>query len=220
MMLERRVGGLIFGDAHLDEPFLDEVKGQGVPLVLVSRHAGDHVSATCNDYLGGRLVAEHLLAVGRRDVAVLAGLPFASTARDRTRGLTDVFREAGIDVPQSRIVHGPFDAAGGRAAAEEILAAGNYPDAIFATNDFAAIGALGALRDHGLAVPDDVALVGYNDTPLAAEMPVPLTTVRSPIHEMGRRALELLTAVMEGRTPESVRLDPELVVRASTRAPE
>ena len=97
-----------------------------------------------------------------------------------------------------RIEWGPFDAAGGRQAAEKILSRRPYPDAIFATNDFAAIGALGVLRDHGLRVPDDIALIGYNDTPLAAEMPTPLTTVRSPMHEMGRRGIELLIELLGG----------------------
>ena len=72
------------------------------------------------------------------------------------------------------------------------------------------------LRDRGLRVPDDIALIGYNDTPLAAEMPMPLTTVRSPMHEMGRRGVELLIEVLGGRRPESERLAPELVVRDST----
>ncbi|WP_233205748.1 LacI family DNA-binding transcriptional regulator [Cryobacterium sp. Y82] len=218
MMLERRVGGLIFGDAHLDNPFLDEIRSRGVPTVLVSRHSGDHVSVTCNDYLGGRLVGEHLLALGRRDVAILAGMSFASTGQDRTQGVIDAYRDAGILIPPDRVVHGGFDAAGGRAGAEAILATRKYPDAIFATNDFAAIGALGVLRDRGLSVPDDVALVGYNDTPLAREMMVPLTTVRSPMHQMGRRALEMLISVMDGKTISSERLEPTLIIRTSTSA--
>jgi LacI family transcriptional regulator len=217
MMLERRVGGLIFGDAQLNDPFLDELQSRGVPLVLVNRRTGNHISVTCDDYLGGRLVAEHLIATGRNDVGILAGLPFASTSSERVRGVVDRFREAGIDVPDTRIVYGPFDAAGGRKAAEQILGFGSYPDAIFATNDFAAIGALGALRDNGLSVPDDVALIGFNDTPLAAEMTVPLTTVRTPMHDMGRRALELLVRRMQGEVPESEQLAPELIVRASSR---
>ncbi|MCZ2403176.1 substrate-binding domain-containing protein [Paenarthrobacter sp. Z7-10] len=217
MMIERRVGGLIFGDAHLEDSFLEEIAAQDIPFVLVSRYTGAHISVTGDDYLGGRLVGEHLLSIGRRNVAILAGLPFASTARDRTRGVTDVFKEAGIGISADRIVHGPFDAAGGRAAANAVLRSGRYPDAIFATNDFAAIGALGSLRDHGLSVPEHVALVGYNDTPLAAEMLVPLTTVRSPMHVMGRRALELLADIMAGQSVVSEHLKPELIVRASSR---
>lgn len=216
MMLERRVGGLIFGDARLDDPFLDEVAALGIPFVLVSRHTANHVAVTGNDYVGGRMVGEHLLSIGRREVAILSGLPFTSTSQDRTCGVTDVFSEAGIEIKAERIVHGPFDAAGGRAAADELLGSGPYPDAIFATNDFAAIGALGSLRDHRLVVPDDVALVGYNDTPLASELPVPLTTIRSPMHQMGRRSLELLADVMDGKAATSEALTPQLIIRASS----
>ncbi|WP_369815164.1 LacI family DNA-binding transcriptional regulator [Aeromicrobium sp. Leaf272] len=213
MMIDRRVDGLIFGDAHLDHQVVDEVAARGVPVVLVSRRAGAHVSATTDDVLGGRLAGEHLVATGRTRPAIIAGQAFASTSIDRTQGALEAFEAAGIKVPASRVVHGPFDAAGGRAAAEQLLADGEVPDAIFATNDFAAIGALGALRDRGLHVPDDVALVGYNDTSLASEMLVPLTTIRSPMHQMGRRGVELLIELIAGRTPESVLLEPELVVR-------
>jgi LacI family transcriptional regulator len=115
-------------------------------------------------------------------------------------------------------VYGPFDAAGGRWAAEQLYDSGARPEAIFATNDFAAIGAIGVLRDRGLRVPDDVALAGFNDTPLSAEMSVSLTTVRSPMHEMGRCALEMLVKVMRGETVESQALHPELVIRDSTKS--
>lgn len=215
-MLDRRVDGLIFGDAHLDEPFLDELAAEGVPFVLTSRRAGEHISVTCDDLVGGRLVAEHLLSIGRRDVAILAGLPFASTARERTQGVVDGFREAGIEIPEERIIYNGFDAAAGRAATEQLFAEGPFPDAVFATNDFAAIGAIGVLREKGLRVPDDVALVGYNDTPLAASIGIPLTTIHSPMHEMGREALHTLLALLADKPVQSQRLTPRLIVREST----
>lgn len=215
-MLDRRVDGLIFGDAHLDDPFLDELASQGVRFVLTSRHAGNHLAVTCDDLSGGRMVADHLVSLGRRDVAVLAGLPFASTAQERTQGLIDGLRAAGIEVPQHRVIFNGFDAAAGRAAAEQVFSTRPFPDAIFATNDFAAIGAMGVLREHGLSIPDDVALVGYNDTPLAGSIAVPLTTVCSPMHEMGRRAMATLLELLAGHDAESARLSPELIIREST----
>lgn len=216
MMIDRRVDGLIYGDAHLDHRFLDEVHAQGIKFALVSRAAGDYPSATCDDEKGGRLVGQHLADTGRRNVAVVAGLEFASTARNRTNGAIAALAENGIGVPPQRVVYTGFDPAGGRAAAEQILAHGSVPDAIFATNDFAAIGAFGVLRDKGIRVPDDVALVGYNDTPLAEGGAVPLTTIRSPMHEMGRHGVRLLLDVLAGRAPESVVLEPELIVRGSS----
>lgn len=216
LALSRHVDGLVFGDAHTDAAFLDEIAERRVPFVLVSRHAGGHPSVTCDDRLGGRLVADHLLALGHRRVGVIAGEPFASTGADRTAGFVDRYREAGHPVPRSHVVHSGFDAAGGRVAAERLLRHAPRPTALFAVNDFAAIGALGVLRDQGLRPGEDVAVAGYNDTPLAAELPIPLTSVRSPMHEMGERALDLLVDLLAGRTTPSERLPPDLVVRAST----
>jgi LacI family transcriptional regulator len=216
MVLARRVDGMIFGDAYADARFLAEVTARGVPFVLVSRRAGDLPSVTCDDHLGGRMVGEHLLALGHRDVAVVAGEPYASTGIDRTAGFVAAYADAGIEIPAPRIVPSGFDAPGGRAAAEQLLVCGPPPSAIFAVNDFAAIGVLGALRDRGLRAGTDISVAGFNDTPLAAELPVPLTTVRSPMREVGRRGVDLLTRLLRGEQAESERLRPELVVRAST----
>ena len=213
MLLGRRIDGLIFGDAHLQEPYLDELAGRGIPLVLVSRSSGTHVSITCDDYAGGRLMAEHFLASGRTSFALIAGSAATSTSQGRTAGFLDVLAAAGLQVPAEWIVHNGFDAAAGQEAAGRILATGRVPEAVFAVNDFAAIGALGVFRERGLSVPADVAVGGFNDTPLAAG--INLTTVRSPMHEMGRRGLSALQSLMGGGKADSLRLAPEMVVRAS-----
>ncbi|MEV5754354.1 LacI family DNA-binding transcriptional regulator [Actinoallomurus sp. NPDC052308] len=218
MLLARRVDGLIFGDARLDDAFLDRLATDGVRFVLVNRRAGNHPSVTPDDRLGGRLAAEHLLSLGHTDVAVIAGPPFASTGADRTAGFVEHYRDHGIRVPEARVLHTPFDTAGGRAAADELLRSPDRPTAIFAVNDFAAIGALGAARDHGLRVGTDVAIMGYNDTPLAAELPIPLTSVAVPMRDIGRRALELLTRLLAGEDVESELLPPALTPRASSGA--
>jgi LacI family transcriptional regulator len=218
MMLARRVDGLIFGDAHVDARFLDELAERGIRFVLASRRAGEHVSVTCDDYLGGRLAAEHLLGLGHRNVAVLAGEPHASTGIDRAAGFVDFYQESGVRIPPRRIVHSSFDTAGGRDAAEALFGEPDRPSALFAVNDFAAIGAAGAGRGHGLRLGEDLAVVGFNDVPLAAELPVPLTTVRSPMYEIGQRAVELLTRVLAGDDVRSQRLPPTLMIRASSGA--
>jgi LacI family transcriptional regulator len=117
------------------------------------------------------------------------------------------------------VVWSRFDTAGGREAAERILANGRpRPTALFAVNDFAAIGAMGALRSHGLTVGQDVAVVGYNDTSLAAELPIQLTSVHSPMAEIGRTAVQLIQRVLKGDKPEPERLTPTLYVRESSAA--
>ena len=216
MMLARRVDGMILGDAHLDGAVADELAGRGVPFVLVSRRAGEHPSVTCDDLLGGRLAAEHLLGLGHRRVAVLAGEPYASTGVDRTAGFLETFAAAGHPVPPARVVSTAFDTTGGHRGMQRLLDAGDVPTAVFAVNDFAAVGAMGALRDAGLQVGTDVAVVGYNDVPLAAELPIGLTTVRSPVHAMGLRAVDLLMRRLAGEQVPSERLAPSLVVRESS----
>jgi LacI family transcriptional regulator len=216
MVLARRVDGMIFGDAYADARFLDEIAGRGVPFVLVSRHAGRYTSVTCDDYLGGQLAAQHLLDLGRTKVAVIAGEPYASTGIDRTAGFVDTFARAGIRVPARRVVHSRFDTAGGREAMQRLLSGRRAPTAVFAVNDFAAIGAMGALRDAGLRVGDDVAVIGFNDVPLAAELPIALTTIRSPMHDMGVRAVNLLMKMLSGESVDSERLTPTLMARTSS----
>jgi LacI family transcriptional regulator len=217
VMLDHRVEGLIIGDASARGDLLDDLERRGVPFVLVSRRTGTFPAVTGDDVAGGRMVAEHLLDVGHDRVAVLAGEQYASTGSDRTRGFVERWSAAGRTVPADQVVHGPFDAAGGRRAMQRVLdSPGPPPTAVFAVNDFAAIGAMGALRDAGLHVGRDVALVGYNDVSLAAELPIPLSTVTTPNLEMGRRGVHLLLGILEGERPASVLLPPRLRIRASS----
>lgn len=212
-LLDRRADGLIFGDALFEDPFLDELAERGVAFTLVSRRSPGHRSVTCDDYAGGRMVAEHLVASGRRTFGLIAGNPRASTSIDRCAGFLDALAGHGLGVDPERVVPGGFDAPAGSVAAARILAVGPLPEAVFAVNDFAAIGALGVFAREGVTVPEDMALVGFNDTPLAGS--VGLTTVRSPMHSIGRQGFEMLMDVLDGRDVESVRLPPELVVRTS-----
>jgi LacI family transcriptional regulator len=217
MVLDLRVDGLILGDARSDDPaLLTEIAAKGLPFVLVNRRVGDHPSATCDNYLGGRLVAEHLLELGHTNAAVIAGLAHASTGIDRPAGFVDRYREAGIDIPDTHIIHSGLDSAAGRVAAERFLSLDPRPTALFAVNDFAAFGAGGAIRDHGLRVGHDIALVGFNNIPLTQELHVPLTSVDSAPHRMGRLAVEMLAKLLAGEEATSALTAPELVVRASS----
>ena len=215
IMLARRVDGLIIGDAHSDTSLLPELTARKVPFVLMNRRVPGHPSATCDDVLGGELVAQHLWDRGHRKVSVIAGEPYASTAVDRTAGFVERWQSLGGDISDDAVVWSRFDTAGGRQAAETILMNGT-PTAIFAVNDFAAIGAMGALRSHGLTVGLDVAVVGFNDTSLAAELPIPLSSVRSPMLDIGRAAVHLFQRVLDGERVDPVALKPNLCVRESS----
>ncbi|WP_454673705.1 LacI family DNA-binding transcriptional regulator [Achromobacter pestifer] len=222
MALARRVDGLILGDAHsapanaAPNPLLAELARREVPFVLVSRHADQHCAVTCDDLEGGRLAAKHLLDMGHRRIAVMVGEPFASTGRDRSEGFFGYCAQHGVKVPARWRIESPFDTDAGREIGAQLLAPADRPTAIFAVNDFLAVGVMGAARDHGLEAGRDVAIVGYNDTPLAGALPIGLTTIHSPMHQMGRLGLELLLRKLAGEQPDSQRLPPELVVRDSS----
>lgn len=220
LMLDHRVEGLVIGDASPRGDLLTDLERRGVPFVLVSRRTGTFPAATGDDVAGGSMVAQHLIDMGHDRVAILAGERYASTGSDRTQGFLERWAAVGRTVPAERVVHGPFDAAGGRQAMQRVLELpGPPPSAVFAVNDFAAIGAMGALRDAGLRVGQDVAVVGYNDVSLAAELQVPLSTVATPNLEMGRTAVRLLLGILDGERPDSVRLPPRLRIRESSRTP-
>ena len=217
IMLTRRVDGLIIGDAHLDGDILNELTERQVPFVLMNRAVPGFPSATCDDTLGGTLVAQHLWDKGHRSVSVIAGEPYASTAVDRTNGFVSRFRSLGGQIPERAIVWSRFDTLGGRSAADTIFSDKNRrPSAIFAVNDFAAIGAMGAANSHGLLVGRDLAIVGFNDTSLAAQLPIALSSVRSPMMDIGRLAVKLLLGVLNGETVKAVKLAPILCVRESS----
>ncbi|MCB5290991.1 LacI family DNA-binding transcriptional regulator [Arthrobacter sp. SO3] len=217
IMLARRVDGLIIGDAHLDSNLLPDLTARKVPFVLMNRRVHGYPSATCDDTLGGQLVADHLWSQGHRKVSVIAGEPYASTAVDRTAGFIERWRSLGGNISDNDVVWSRFDTAGGREAAESILTRSKpHPTALFAVNDFAAIGAMGALRSHGLTVGRDVAVVGFNDTSLAAELPIPLSSVRSPMLDIGRAAVKLVQRVLRGERVEPEMLKPMLCIRESS----
>ncbi|VVQ29474.1 HTH-type transcriptional regulator DegA [Pseudomonas fluorescens] len=216
--LRRSVAGLIVGDSHVGEsqPLLDLLARKHIPYVLVSRQIAGHLSAASDDELGGWLAAEHLYQLGCRDVAILAGERHASTGADRTRGFIRYYREQGVALRPEWILNGPFDSHTGHQQGEYLLRLNPRPQAFFAVNDFLAIGLMGAARDKGLQPGKDIAVVGFNDIPLANELIVPLTSVRLQMAQMGRHAVELLLKRIKGEAAESIILAPQLQVRASS----
>lgn len=216
--LRRSVAGLIVGDSHLGktQPLLDLLSRKHIPYVLVSRQITGHLAAASDDELGGWLAAQHLYQLGYRDVAILAGERHASTGADRTRGFIRYYREQGLTLRPEWTLHGPFDSRTGHQQGEFLLGLNPHPQAFFAVNDFLAIGLMGAARDKGLMPGKDIAVVGFNDIPLANELIVPLTSVRLQLADMGKHAVELLLKRINGEPAESIILAPQLQVRASS----
>ncbi|UJC80381.1 LacI family DNA-binding transcriptional regulator [Rhodococcus erythropolis] len=227
-LVSRQVDGLMLSSIHLPgTDFVDSLPLRSLPILLLNRHIDPATSSpnsslpfvSGDDRLGGYLAGKHLLDCGYRDLGVIAGPDHASTSRERVAGFRDALTEAGLELPPNRIVASEFEVQGGVDAAATLLSGNTRPDAVFTVSDTIAIGVLGVARDLGLSIPDDLALVGYNDIPVVSQLPVPLTTVRSPAHKIGATGLEHLLALIAGRNVESVKLPVELIVRASTRKP-
>lgn len=212
-LLDRRVDGLILGDARLNDHILDGLKDSEIPIALMNRRSDNVPSATCDDFHGGWMVGNHFANRGYQSFAVISSSPNYSTTADRSSGFRSALAEHGFDISKIRRFEEGYDADSGAIAMRHILDSGAAPRAVFAVNDFSAIGALGVLRERGYRVPEEIAIAGFNDTPLAAG--VGLTTVRSPMHEVGVQAFQLLYRLLQGENVESVRLKPSMVVRTS-----
>jgi LacI family transcriptional regulator len=217
---EQRVHGVLispYGD--IDER-LRRLRERGTPVVLVDRESRDAQvsSVSVDDIAGGRLAVAHLLSTGRRRVAFVGGPLDIRQVSDRLVGA----REAVAAVPDASLEVVPTRALTvleGRRIGEELVGRADRPDAIFAANDLVAVGLLQALVMSGsLRVPDDVALIGFDDIDFASAAVVPLSSIRQPRHEIGATALRILReeAAEPDLPPRRIVFQPELVVRAST----
>ncbi|MDL9938620.1 LacI family DNA-binding transcriptional regulator [Gordonia sp. ABSL1-1] len=217
LLVGRQVDGLLLSGLHRPGgEFIESLRVADVPMLALTRHADAGLPFVGGDDIrGGRLAARHLLDRGYTDLAVIAGPGHATTATDRLAGFTAELADAGIVLPADRVRTSTFEVDGGIAAGRALLDTARRPRAIFTVSDTIAVGVLGVARDLGLRIPDDLALIGFNDIPIVAQLPVPLTTVRSPARDIGVTAVRGLLDLVAGRDVESRRLPVELVVRAT-----
>jgi LacI family transcriptional regulator, galactose operon repressor len=216
LLRSRSIDGLIYVAGALRQDDRLSQLARSYPIVLADEWVEglDGIPLAAADHeQGGRLAAEHLVSLGHRDVAVLTGPRGLRSADERVAGFRSVY-------PDARVVDGDFTEEVAYHRTAKLLGRGNPPSAIFASNDLSAFGVLDAARDHGLVVPRDLSIVGFDDVPLAQRVSPPLTTVRQPIDEIGRLATATLLDVIAGRDPgELERCPVELVVRESTAPP-
>jgi DNA-binding LacI/PurR family transcriptional regulator len=215
-LTEQHVDGVLLLSLHDQDPLPDLLERRGTPTVLGGRPAAGHGLSVDVDNAGGaRSAVEHLLGLGRRRLATIAGPQDMPVGRGRLAGFSDAVRVAGLD--PDLIGYADFSEAGGEAALHGLLARAPDLDAVFVASDLMACGALRALRAAGRRVPQDVAVVGFEDSPWARHADPPLTSVHQPVDEMGRRMVELLVARITGRpiADSHVLLDTQLVRRAS-----
>lgn len=220
VLRKKQVDGIIFVAAgERSDSVRDLIKRQ-FPVVLIDRQQpGIELAAVhVDNYSGGQEATQHLIDLGHTRVACITGPHNITPSADRVTGYLNALEEAGLPVDEQLIEPGTFRASSGYAATLKLLQLPDPPTAIFACNDMMAIGVLRAAAETGRRVPDDLAIVGFDDVELASYTIPPLTTVAQPTDEMGQKAVEmLLGAVKDKRHPrQSTILKAELVVRASS----
>ncbi len=220
---QHQAQGVLITPVDPDSPVLDDVVGRGTPLVLIdrARAADDLCSVSVDDELGGRLAVEHLVDLGHTQVAFAGGPMTIGQVRDRLAGARAAWQDAGLPPEDLSVV--PCSALTieeGRAAGEQLagIPVARRPSAVFCANDLIALGLLQQVIGQRWRVPDDLAIVGYDDIVFAGAAAVPLTSVRQPRDELGRTAARLV--LDEAGNPdhrhEQVVFTPALVARAST----
>jgi LacI family transcriptional regulator len=221
VVASRFIDGLIITATRMADPLLARMVGSDIPIVMVGRPDIDGISYVDADNRGGaRQVATHLCDLGFHRIG-LVGAPVRTTAGvDRLNGFVEGLAACGRALDPRLRADGDFSEASGYAAMQRLIP--HRPDAVFAASDTMAIGALRALREHGIRVPSDVALVGFDGLPASEHADPPLTTVRQPVTETGARAARLLNDLISGaRTGPLAEIMPvELLIRESCGATE
>jgi LacI family transcriptional regulator len=229
-LLEKQVDGILIVPAHDRADDIRIIQRQGVPVVVLDRRlpgldAGDAggIAADvvrCDSEGGAYGLARLLLDLGHRRITILSGPADVSTAADRVAGFCRAMAEAGCS---ATVLYGEFTIESGHALARQILAGSERPTALFAANNFLAIGALKALAEAGVDVPREMSLVGFDDLPPSLVVDPILTVASQPAYEMGRRGTELLLERLAGTATDEQReivLPTQLIVRRSTQPPD
>jgi len=215
-----RVDGLIVMAPDLPPTALREQLAPDIPLVLLNAVDEMHASITIDNYGGARAMMRHLTTLGHKQIAFIKGPPHNADARERLRGYRQSMRTLGASARAIEI-DGDFTERTGHAAGLQIVDEKTRPTAIFAANDSMAVGALSALSERGIDVPDEMTVVGFDDIPIAHYVTPPLTTIRVEIAEVGRRSFAVLCGAIRERAHSKRQecIGTTLVVRKSCGAP-
>jgi len=221
MLLEQRVDGILLVPALSERDSVAFIKKQGTPIVVLDRRVPNLRTdvVRCDSEEGAYQLTRLLLELGHRDIAILNGPAGVSTADDRLKGYRKALDEAGVAKQAVREFQGEFRQESGIEMTHRALAAAPRPTALFASNNFIAFGALKALQELGLRVPEDMAVVGFDDLPSALVTFPFLTVAAQPAYEMGKAATEILLKRLSGEASNRYRelvLPAEIVIRQSS----
>ncbi|HYF91592.1 MAG TPA: LacI family DNA-binding transcriptional regulator [Symbiobacteriaceae bacterium] len=219
---ERQVDGMIFVGTTDRRELVEALLAEGIPVVVTDRQVADLDvdSVLVDNAAGARSACRHLIDLGHAQIAHAAGHRLTRTGQERFAGYTQALQEAGIPADEGLIAWGDFTVESGYRVAQVLLGRAPRPTAVFAANDMMAFGVLRAAQEAGIAVPEELSVVGFDDIQMAGLFRPGLTTVRQPAYEMGRLAMTLLLERIAGSALGNSRhhsFQPELVVRGTTR---
>jgi len=217
-----RIDGLVLMLPQLDPSAYEKHLPEDVPAVLLNSSSEGHDLSvlSIDNHEGGRLATRHLIECGHERIGIITGDPATQETHERLAGYRAALRTAGLPACEEWVVEGDFHRPSGEAGARTLLNATPPPTALFASNDYMAMGAIRALQADGQAVPEDVAVVGFDDLPCAEHFSPALTTIDARMVDLGTEAITLLMELEDDPSPDRrvERLDPALVVRGSCGA--
>ncbi|MDR6548994.1 LacI family DNA-binding transcriptional regulator [Paenibacillus qinlingensis] len=225
LLQQKSVDGMIIGTGMDNKEMLTPLMERSIPVVMIAREMPDLAVHTVvvDDFVGGKLAAEHLLKLGHVNMAILAEHTKVTSSRERVRGFMSTLTEAGIQLPEERVRNCRYTVEDGKRQAIELLekSAAARPTALFCCNDMLAIGALQAAKQLKLRVPEDISVIGFDNTILASVTDPPLTTIAQPIEPMGKHVVDLLILELKKKSQAKQRvvMRPELIIRQSTTVP-
>ncbi|MBE0408875.1 MAG: LacI family DNA-binding transcriptional regulator [Anaerolineales bacterium] len=218
----RRIDGIILSGPTFSDQGLQLLENERFPTVLMGELPGSSFySIDIDNYAAAKMAVEHLIELGHTQIGMITNAPLAYTAStERLRGFRAAIEQAGLTYQENLIRFGDFDPQSGYQQMNQLMDESPIPSAVFAASDVIAIGAMGAVRERGLRIPTDIALLGFDDIPFARYVDPPLSTVNLPATDLASKALEVLFQLIAHKPPKTkhIRLDTKLVVRHSCGA--
>lgn len=222
LLKQKSVDGFILASGFKNDEILKEIVNEKIPMALVAQEIPSLAvdSVAVDDFMGGYQVASYLASLGHTRIAVIA--EDSRSSKERIRGYRQALEDHTLEFDESIILVSDFTVEDGKRLSAQLLDEKKPPTAIFACNDLLAIGTIQAAREKGVKIPDELSVVGFDNTILSTATDPPLTTVSQPIQEMGRQVVDLLIQEIEGqkKVKQRVVLSPELVIRDSTKPPK
>lgn len=218
LMRQKRVDGFIIASKFSNVTLLEELIDEGFPVSLFAHERSEFSidSVTGDDYVGGYLATKHLLSLGHKKIAIIAEESFSG--RERISGYRQALIDEGVELDETLIQIGASSIESAKTLAGELLDRNKRPTAIFGYNDLTAIGAMMAAKERSIPIPDELSVIGYDNTSLCTIVEPPLSTIDMPVEELGRKVIDLLVGKIEGteKTKQRIRVLPTLVKRQST----